>query len=469
MTDTWLLKMNKTKTLTLLAMPTFFRLSFLAVVILFSTAPVFPQNVLNLQECIQLAIERNIGIKRQGLQVDLAKDNLQTSMAARLPGIQGFFSHNLSSGKTVNYENYTYINTEYQDGNMGFQGTLPLFSGFANWYQTKSARYSVQSEADKKAEQLKAVTIEVTVSYLQILYAQELLALSEAKLESSKEQLRMNEGFFEAGRMSKVEVLTMKSQVAQDNLARIQSENEVRSAYLSLSQILNLDNEKELTIVKPANLDESISLTINNPDEIFAYARENHPGISSAEMLLKSRESLLSASRSRFSPTIALNGLLYSRYSELGVDQLNPMAPYPYSNQLRDNMYRRASIDVSIPIFSQFQTRSRISQANIQAQDARLSLDQKKLSIRQDIQIAHTAALNAKAKYDATDEAVKSAIETFNLTQEKYKAGISSSVEFKIAQNQLIQSQLTRIQSKYEFIIRTKILDLYLDKPILLE
>ena len=72
-------------------------------------------------------------------------------------------------------------------------------------------------------------------------------------------------------------------------------------------------------------------------------------------------------------------------------------------------------------------------------------------------------------KYDATAEAVASANESFNLTQEKYKAGIASSVDFKVAQSQLIQAQLTRIQSKYEFIIRSKILDLYLDKPITLE
>lgn len=458
--------MNKSATLTLRNMSTFSRLKVLTISILLFGNQAFAQKEMNLEECIQIALEKNIGIARQELQVDLAKDNLQTSQAAHLPHIEGFYAHNLSSGKTVNYENYTYINTKYQDGNVGVQGTLPVFTGFTNWYQSKSARFSMLSETDKKAELKKAVTIEVTTAYLQILFASELLGVAEAKLESTKEQLKMNEGFFAAGRMSKVEVLSMKSQVAQDNLARIQAENDVKTAYLSLAQILNLDNETGLRIQKPARLDGSISLDINDPEKIYEYAQINHPGISSAELLVKSREALVSSMRARVYPSVSLNGVVYSRYSELGVDQLNPTSPYTYSRQLKDNMYSRASVNVSIPIFSQFQNRSRISQASIQARDAKLSLAQKKITVHHDIQLAWAAALNAKAKFEATADAIESARESFNLTQEKYKAGITSSVDYKVAQNQLIQAQSIQIQSKYEFIIRAKILDLYLDKPI---
>jgi outer membrane protein len=294
-------------------------------------------------------------------------------------------------------------------------------------------------------------------------------SVAEAKLLTSKEQLRMNEGFLDAGRMSKVDVLSIRSQVAQDNLAVVQADNDVRTAYLNLKQLLNLDNENELKVKKPSGLGESLSLSVNDPGKIFEYAMANNPGISSASLMVKSREADLAAMRARISPSISLNGVLYSRYSELGVNQLNPTAAYPYSEQLRDNMYGRASINVSIPIFSQFQTRSRINQATLLSRDAKLALDQKELAIRQDIQAAFTAAANARAKYEATAEAIVSARESFNLIQEKYKAGLSSSVEFKVAQNQMVQAQATQIQSKYEFLIRAKILDLFLDKPIRLE
>jgi outer membrane protein len=438
---------------------------FLTIIALAICFNAMPQQFLSLEECIQMALERNIGLERQSLQIDLAANNHKTANAARLPSLEGFYAHNLSSGKTVNYEDYTYINTQYQDGNIGIQGTVPVFSGFGNLYLSKSAKYSILSEEEKKEELKKALTIEVTSAFLQILFAEEMLAVSTIKLESNLEQLRVNEGFFEAGRMSKVEVLNMKSQVAQDEVSKIQAENDVITAYLTLSQLLNIENPTELQIKKPINI-ENLKLIESSPSSIYEYALINHPGITSSELLIKTRDAELNAMRARVSPSVSLNGILYSRYSELGVNQLNPTSPYPYTDQLKDNMYGRASLNVSIPIFSQLQTKSRINQSKILMRDAKLMLDQKKLAVRQDIQKAYSAAMNAQAKYEASSEAIKSANELFNLTKEKYKAGLSSSADFKIAQNQLIQAESIRIQSKYDFIIRSKILDLFLDKPI---
>jgi outer membrane protein len=438
---------------------------FLAIIALAISINAMPQQLMSLEDCIQMALERNIGIERQSLQIDLAANNHRTANAAHLPSLEGFYAHNLSSGKTVNYEDYTYINTQYQDGNIGIQGSIPVFSGFGNLYLSRSAKYSILSEEEKKEELKKALTIEVTAAFLQILFAEEMLGVATVKLESNKEQLRMNEGFFEAGRMSKVEVLNMKSQVAQDQVSKIQAKNDVITAYLTLAQLLNMEDETEFRIKKPVNT-ENLPLLESGPSTIFEYALVNHPGITSSEHLIKTREAELSAMKARFSPSVSINGILYSRYSELGVNQLNPTSPYPYTDQLRDNMYGRASLNVSIPIFSQLQTKSRITQSKILMRDAKLLLDQKKLTVRQDIQKAYSAALNAQAKYEASSEAIMSATELFNLTKEKYKAGLSSAVDFKIAQNQLVQAESIRIQSKYDFIIRSKILDLFLDKPI---
>ena len=432
-------------------------------------SPAFGQQELGLEDCIGMALDRNIGIRRQGLQVDLAKDNLRTSRAANMPGLEGFFSHNLSSGKTVNYENYTYINTQYQDGNAGIQGTVPVFTGLGNWYLSKSASWAMQSEAGKLEELRKAITIEVTAAYLKVLYSGELLKVAEAKLGSSREQLAVNEGFFEAGRMSKVDVVSIRSQVAQDNLARIQAENDERTATLELARLLCMDGDPDLKLKKPAETDAKELAMPENATEIYTYAAAHNPGIQSAQMLIKSREADLAAARSGFSPSVSLNGILYSRYSELGVNPLNPTEPYSYGSQIADNMYGRVSVNVNIPIFSQLRNRNKVNRAAILADDAKLLLDQKRLDIRQDIQAAWTAAVNARTTWEASAEAVESAAQAYNLSKEKYSAGISSAADFKIAQNQLMQAQVNRIQARYQWMIRAKILDVYLDKPVSLD
>lgn len=111
--------------------------------------PTQAYKVWTLEECINTAKDSNIQVQRQQLQVEAAKSNFQAAQAGRLPSVSGWFSHNLSSGKTVNYEDYTYINTQYQDGNMGIQGTLPLFDGLKGWNLIRQSKYGLMSEKEK--------------------------------------------------------------------------------------------------------------------------------------------------------------------------------------------------------------------------------------------------------------------------------------------------------------------------------
>lgn len=421
-----------------------------------------------LEECIQAALDQNIGIKRQALQIDQARNNLQTAIAGKLPGVTGFISHNLSSGKTVNFEDYTYINTQYQDGNLGIQATLPLSQGLRNWSSAREARYNLLSQVEKEAELKNTLVIQVTAAYLQVLFAEELQAIADSNLAVIREQVRKNEGFYQTGRIAKTEVLSMKAQEAQQNFNGIQAKSETETAYLNLAQLMNLKDFNGFRIRKPEILNLAGS-EIQDPATIIEYALDNQPGIHSAEHALRSRESGLSAARSDLYPSVDLNGLLYSRYSELAANQLNPGTAYPYSEQLMDNMYKRVALNVNIPVFARLQNRNRISTARILANDAQLLLEEKRNALRQEILQAYYLMKNASSKLVAAGESVKSATESFNLIKEKYNAGLSSSIEFKVAQNQLLQAHSTQVQAKYEYLLRSKILDFYLDKPVKLD
>ena len=89
--------------------------------------------VWSLEDCIATAKANNLQVQRQNLQVGAAKTDLKLAKAANLPNLSGWYTHNLSSGKTVNFEDYTYINTQYQDGNLGIRGRLPLFQGLQGY------------------------------------------------------------------------------------------------------------------------------------------------------------------------------------------------------------------------------------------------------------------------------------------------------------------------------------------------
>ena len=65
-------------------------------------------------------------------------------------------------------------------------------------------------------------------------------------------------------------------------------------------------------------------------------------------------------------------------------------------------------------------------------------------------------------------EAVKSNEEAFVYTQQKLDVGLVSSVDYNIAKNDLLKAKSDLLQSKYEYIFKTKILDFYSGHPIVL-
>ena len=178
------------------------------------------------------------------------------------------------------------------------------------------------------------------------------------------------------------------------------------------------------------------------------------------------RKQDFNAAWGELSPSLAINGIFYSRYSELGVNPLDPTSPYTFSEQMIDNNYKRASIDVRIPIFAQFTNRNRINQAKIQVLDSRLALNQEFKDLREEIQRASMEAQNAQAKLIASDEAVKSAEEDYNMVVEQFQAGLVTSVDVKISSSQFVQAKANQTQARYELLLRSKILDFYQGKEI---
>lgn len=418
-----------------------------------------------LEDCIRYAQEQNISIKRQELQTQSANSNLSTAKASRLPQINGWVAHNLSSGKTVNFEDYSYINTEYQDGNMGLQGSVPLFSGLGIMNTVKQQKFMMQAAVSETETLKNSIAVQVTSAFLQVVFAEELLVIAKEQLSVSQQQVNSTGVFVEQGKMAKANLLEMKAQEAQDALAVVQAENQLNDALLQLAHLMNLMDNTNFAISHPDFLVLSQD-QLSEPDQVYFTAVKDLPRIKGAEYRLKASEAGFATAKSQLSPSISLNGMFYSRYSELGVDPLNPSAAYPYKNQLIDNSYGRVSINMDIPIFNQLKTKNQISQAKINTLDAKLALDQAKNSLKQEIQTAYSNARNALAKYQASQTAVESTAESHSFVEERYKSGLASSIDFNISKNSLVKTKSNLLQAKYEYLLLSKILDFYQGKEI---
>jgi len=439
------------------------------------TLPLMAQKSWTLQECISYALENNLQVKRQELNVQYTKNNYTQSKFNTLPNLNAQYNQNYSSGQTYDFFTSRYKEQNYWSGNGGINSNVVLFGGFQtinNIMKSKFDYLKSQSDLDKAKND---ISLQLALAYLQVLFSHELLDVSKSKLSVTALQVERTKKMLDVGNVAQGEFLQIKAQEASDKNSLINAENNLGIAYLDLTQMLDLDSIGGFNVVVPQNIEVELLANLPGVQEIYALALEAMPQISSAEYAVKSYEKQLSMAKGQLSPTISLNGGLSTFYSQEAQDPENPPTAgnpnpdYPVRDQFKDYYSKQLGIGVSIPIFNKLQVKNSISNARLGLQDTKLQLDIAKMALYKDVQQAHADALNAREKYYSSVEAVNYNEEAFKYTSQKFEVGLVNSVDYNIAQNNLISAQSSMLQAKYEYIFKLKILDLYMGKPIVLE
>jgi len=305
-------------------------------------------------------------------------------------------------------------------------------------------------------------------------------------------QIEKTKKMVDVGNIAVGELYKMEAQAASEYLNITNARNNLKMAFLDLTQLLDLDSAEGFDVAFPAGLEIDLNSELEDVSTIYQIAVDFLPQIKSAEYQLKAYEKYLAIQQGKRSPQISLRGTYYTGYSDarskidinsvsdrtigyLGGDLNQPVtAPsygvtdYPYSEQIKDNAYKSLSLNISIPIFNNWQTETNISNAKISVMDSRLELDQTKQVLYKEIQQAHADAVAALERYKSGMEAVRSNEEAFNYTQQKFDVGLINYVDYNISKNELLKANSELLQAKYEYIFKIKILDFYMGKPIVL-
>jgi outer membrane protein len=428
----------------------------------------YAQKLWTLEDCIEYAMENNIQLKRQKLLSETARNNYNHSRINVLPSLVGFANHDFNSGRALNYDTYQWENREFQQGNLGLESRLNLFSGFQNHNSIQQQRCMLMATLEEVERTMNDISLNISAAYFQILLNMELLEIAENQLEVSSLEVESAKSNFNVGNISRGRLLEIESQMASDEYQVTLALNALSQSYLNLVQILQLDPGNEFRIVRPEIFEIRESVLLYPVSNIYDEAQVNLPQVRGAEYFLRSRERELAMIRGQHSPRLALRGLYYSRYSQLAVNPLNT-ADYPYTTQIKDNQYGQLGLSLTIPIFSGWNVRNRVSNAQISVMDASYQLDETRQNLYSEIHQMHNNATSAYTRHKSADKAVLYARQTSEYAQEQFRLGLINFVDYQHAQTSLFRAQSNRAQAKYEYFLRSMILDFYLGEPLGLE
>ncbi|SMO51314.1 outer membrane protein [Saccharicrinis carchari] len=430
----------------------------LALVVCIKIGNINAQEAWTLERCINYAFENNITIKRQNLSTDLQKNELSQSKLNRLPNLNSQSTYGHSYGYTWIQEAGQNVDVNTRSFSLGIGSSVDVFDGLSVTNTIKRNRLDLMASLALEEEIRNDIALQITSQYLQILFDKELLLVAQEQYEVTSQQVRRTQQLVEAGSLAKGSQLEIKSQAAKEALNVTQQENNLNLSLLNLAQLLDLEDVANFDVVSPI-IPEIAHMKVENPVDVYSTALTLMPQIKGADYQLESSIAEVKIARGGYYPNLSLNAQWGARANWL-IDDPNNLNR-SLSDQINSNKNFFVGASLNIPIFNKLQTRSRVKNARIAVLDAQYQLNQQKLNLRKEIQQAYADALGAYNKYLSSSLAVESFKESLRYTEQKYNVGLVNTVDYNVAKNDYLRAQSDLLQSKYEYILRSKILDFY--------
>jgi outer membrane protein len=435
-----------------------------AALMLFVFTGAKAQETWSLQKCITYALENNIQVKQQALNTEYYTNQRDQARNNRLPNLNANVQNYSSYGRSLLPDNsYKDINSNSTAGNVS--SNITLWNGFVLNNSIKMADMNLRASLEDMRKAKDDIMLNIAAAYLEILFADELVTVSEQVLKVTQLQIDRTTKLVEAGSLAKGSLLEIEAQFAREELNVVNAQNRLQLAYLNLYQLLDLPSTESFKIEKPVLPEISANLTVINSMDVFRNAVETKPAVKSAEFKLESARQQLKVAKGSMMPSLSFGGNYNNDYNnkDFYYDPVSrqQLGLIPFSKQIKKNQRYGFGATLSIPIFNRFQGQTQVKNSKIQVEDYELQLQSSKNLLRKDIEQAYTNALAAFKRYVANQKAVESSTEAFRYTEEKFNVGMINSVEYNQTKNNLTTAQSDLLQAKYEYIFRTKILDFY--------
>ncbi|MBE0460143.1 MAG: TolC family protein [Candidatus Aminicenantes bacterium] len=464
---------------------------------------------LSLDECIQKALENNLGIAVEILNPELAGISISLTKEKFMP--QFSISYNKRDTNSASYswieaaENITSMYNDYSaqitqliptggsfvvsldsyknDTNRSFQtinprygSTLrlnfsqPLLKNFGYNISRKEiivAKNNKDISENNFKKSLQDTIYSVEESYWNLVYSIENLKVRQQSLELAKNLLEKNKKAVEIGTMAPIEILNAQAEVATREADILEAEALVKNNEDRLKTIMNLQGEfQEVDLAQilpkdqPAYEKKEVSL-----EDALVIAMENRPDLQSTRIDLKNKEINLSYAKNQLLPDLSLQASYWS--PGISGDQIiylnnNPLTgivigkvPGGSSDALSDAFnfrYKNWSVGLtlSVPINSVL-SRASYAQARVNLEQSILKLKNQEQQIFLEIKNSVRAVQTNYKRVQAYKAARELAETKLNAEEEKFKVGLSTNYLVLQYQRDLANAQTTELRAIIDY------------------
>lgn len=403
-----------------------------------------------LTDCIDYALNKNIQVRKADVSVSVGEINLQQAKDNRWPSLSASLGENLGWRQVTGTNGETSLDGSSRTTASVSSG-VTLFSGFQTKNQIRQAELNYKGLQYSTEQTKESVSLNILNAYLQVLYAEEQVINSRNQADATREELALAKERLDLGAIANADYLQVKTQLASEEATLANAISSLEMAKVTLMQLMEYPVDGVFDIARP-DIDALISTApAADAKAVFEEALTVKPQIKSAGVNRQMAEVDLELAKGGYYPTLSMNAGLNTGFTEAA----------SIGTQLKSGFAPSVGLSVSIPLFRNNQNKSSVARAQAGITTAELDELNTKNQLRKEIEQACVDARSAVISYDAALNQHATALEAYNVAEEKYKLGAMNSVDFLIQKTNLTAAESKLLQAKYELVYSYKIIDFY--------
>ncbi len=452
----------------------------------------FSQNTagskLTLQQCLEVGIANNLNVLQSDLQVQRDEINWKQAKLNLLPDLNAVANHGINQGRSIDPFTNSYINQNVNYASYGVSSGVTLFNGLALQNIIKQNRLTYEASKMTFQQRKDNLTIGIILAYLQVLSNEDILSQLTNQLELTKKQVERLDLLNKEGAIPPSQFSDLKGQYANDQIGIINGKNALELSKLSLFELMNVPYDKNITLERLDIASMAVKYE-DTPDKIYQAALDSFALIKAVGYSRQSSEKGVKVARGFLYPVLSFGANWNTNYSNaattqnfLGTSDIvsndyvivngsqTPVikkvsnfqdSKISYGDQINNNRFSQYNLNLRIPIFNSLQQRNRVKLAKIDLKNSEFVEKSTKTELQRNVEQAYINLTTAAERYKALQDQVEAYTESFRSAEISFNAGVGNSIDYLAVKTRYDLANINLITTKYDYILRTKILDFY--------
>lgn len=396
---------------------------------------------ITLSDALERARQNNADYLSAVSDARSAHDDRIQARAALLPSANATAQELLTTGNGI-FASGRYVTN---DGVHVYRGWGVFHQDFSpNTLTMNGYRRAGAAEAIAKAKQeiaTRGLVVTVTKAYYDLAVTQRKYATAQQALDQTKRFFSITQNQEQAGEAAHSDVIKAQLQVEQQQQAFDQAQLAMENARLGLAVLIFPTLNENFSVVD--DLDQAPALP-SFVDAQNMVARSN-PGLRVAMESLREANLDVSAARNSFLPSVTIEtdlGIEANAFAFTSRVSADPHAgcpdrPTPASCGRVPNFGQFTTATLSVPVFDWGSLRSKLHQAQLKRQQARVELSQTQRELLGNVYSYYNGAAVAQAAVESLRRSADLAAESLRLNTLRYQSGEATVLEVVDAQTAL--------------------------------